>query len=78
MSALIKQVTLAAKGDSELNVVTIITKPMWRAFLRACGGTDFEKGATEWLGIGATYRVYGSKTIVVDSRNMASVSMRKK
>jgi hypothetical protein len=72
--ALIGQVasTAAAKGYSERQVTTLITKPMWKAFLRGLGEDDNLK-PTEWIGED-TIRVYGSKTILINSRKMFSVS----
>ncbi len=75
LRSLINQVQKAANGDSETKVVTFITKPMWRAFLRATG-TNPNSKPTEWNGIKTTIRVFGSKTIVTKSNQMASVSFK--
>lgn len=73
MCALIGQVAKAANGCAEHNVTTFITKPMWRAFLRATG-TPVNSKPTDWIGPKETVRVYGSKTIVVDSNKLQSIS----
>lgn len=73
MRALALQVAKAARGNTEVDVTTIITKPMWKAFLRAVGEPENSK-PTPWLGLNKTIRVWGSKTIVVKSKRMASVS----
>lgn len=75
MCSLINQVQKAANGGSELEVTTFITKPMWRAFLRA-SGTNPNSKPTEWLGFKKTIRVFGSKTIVTKSKKLASVSFK--
>jgi len=75
MHALIKQVLTAANGGNEQGVVTVITKPMWQAFLRATGGNPKQK-PTKMLGVGNTFRVYGSHTIVVESTQMKSFSFK--
>lgn len=73
MRALIGQVAKAANGDSEQRVTTFITKPMWRAFLRATGSPVNAK-PTEWQMGPKCMRVYGSKTIVVPSKKLQSIS----
>ena len=73
--ALVAQVALAANGRCETDVVTFITKPMWRAFMKELGHSPNTK-PTEWTTIKDTRRVYGSKTIVVDgTKQMASFSV---
>lgn len=57
---------------SERDVTTIITRPMWRRFLRATGDEE-DLEPTEWSVKGCR-RVYGSRTIVVESDRMAAVS----
>lgn len=73
LRALINQVLKAAHGRVETEVVTYITKPMWNAFCRATG-LPKNSSPTEWLGIHKTIRVFGSHTIVLPSKKMASVS----
>lgn len=57
---------------TEEDVTTVITRPMWNAFLRFSGVPE-NTPPTEWKGKG-TVRVYGSKTVVVESGDMAAVS----
>lgn len=77
LCALIGQVADAARPcHSELEVTTLITRPMWNAFLRATK-TPENTAPTAWLGIGKTHRVYGSETIVVERADFASVSFRR-
>lgn len=73
MCELIGQVSRAARGRVETEVTTIITRPMWNVFCRATG---MPKNAepTDWVGIKGTRRVFGSKTIVVESNHLASMS----
>lgn len=72
--ALMGQVAAAVPDGygSELDVVTIITRPLWRAWNRAVGSPE-DCEPTEWLG-SETHRVYGSRTIVVESDEMRAVS----
>lgn len=72
MRALIHQVRRATppKG-SECDVRTIITKPMWKRFLRATKTPYGEP--TVWQGKG-TRRVFGSETILVDAREQFAIS----
>lgn len=73
--ALIGQVTKAASGHPETEVVTFITKPMWKAFMKELGHSTNTK-PTEWTTIKDTRRVYGSKTIVVNgTRKLESFSV---
>lgn len=72
LRALIHQVMKAANGKSEQEVVTYITRPMWRAFCRATG-TPTTATPTGWAG-SATVRVFGSRTIVVPSTKLESIS----
>jgi hypothetical protein len=57
---------------SESSIKTIITRPMWEAFLRA---TKTPEGSepTEWNGM-HTIRVFGSETHVVESDEWWSFS----
>lgn len=65
---LIRQVAdTVPPGENERVVTTIITRPMFDAWQRAWGN-----GAI--LGKKWTSRIYGSKTIVVESPIMRSVS----
>lgn len=73
LRALINQVMKAADGRNEQEVVTFITKPMWRAFLRATG-TPESSEPTEWSSGAKCCRVYGSKTVVLPSKQMKSAS----
>ncbi len=70
---LVGQVSKAVPaGQSERAVTTVISRPMWEAWCRATG---IPKGAkpSEWRGIDS-YRVYGSKTVVIESSEMVAVS----
>lgn len=60
---LFSQVMKAARPGSEREVVTVITRPMWCAFLRAVGVPEYVE-PTEWLGCHRTQRVFGSETHV--------------
>lgn len=74
VSALIDQVQKAVpKGGSELDVRTIITRPLWDKFM-AAGGHPPGTMPTGWLGIHKTRRVFGSETRVVESEKFAAVS----
>lgn len=61
------------KPSSEMNVRTVITRPMWNAFCRASGIQENSE-PTAWLGIHKTRRVFGSETIVVESDEWWSAS----
>lgn len=63
MRCLIYQVNKAARGRSEREVTTVITLPMWRAFMRATN-TPEDTQPTDWKGIHETQRVFGSETII--------------
>lgn len=75
VSALINQVAKAAGGDSERNITTLISRPMWNAFLRGIGEPE-DSAPTDWLGLEKTIRVYGSKTIVIDRDDFWSLSTK--
>lgn len=60
-------------GGSERNVTTIITRPLWRMWCESVG-LPAECEPTEWLGLLNTRRVYGSRTIVVESEALAALS----
>lgn len=62
-----------AKPSSEMNVRTVITRPMWNAFCRASGIPENSE-PTAWLGQHKTRRVFGSETIVVESDEWWSAS----
>lgn len=66
--ALFEQVRKAAAGSSEKDTVTYITEPMYKRFLSAI--------ETEYKGI--IYSVYGSSTVIIDSNDFWSFSLRKK
>ena len=69
------QVARAAAVDSffsERDVVTYITRPLWRVWLRWAGCSE-DQEPTEWIG-NSTRRVFGSRTVVVESNDYASVS----
>lgn len=70
--ALIEGVIKAAKGRREDQVTTIITRPMWNAFCKEIGLPE-NSIPTEWIGKD-TIRVYGSKTIVIESDKLAAIS----
>lgn len=59
--------------ENERNVTTLITRAMWKIWLRACGRPETDE-PTDWLGIEETRRVYGSRTIVIESEALWSVS----
>lgn len=73
--ALIRQVVRAAAGGSELEVVTLISEPMWAAFCRGTG-LPVPCEPTEWLGGHGTRRVCGSRTVVIKRNDFWSVSKR--
>lgn len=76
--SLMRQVTHARLAQSdrrplnECGVTTLITRPLWRVFLREQRLPE-DSEPTGWIGHG-TIRVYGSETIVVESEEMKSVS----
>jgi len=74
VNALICQVTKAANGGSETDVTTFISKPLWKRFLKAIGINESSK-PTGWNG-DKTIRVYGSNTIVVESNELFSCSVK--
>jgi hypothetical protein len=59
---------------NERDVKTIITRPLWRAWLRS-NGDDENIEPTAWLGVGKTHRIYGSETIVIERDYMAAISI---
>ena len=70
---LIHQVAKAVpKGENETAVTTVVTRPLWNAWCRAAGIPENSE-PTGWDGCHAN-RIYGSKTIVVESDAMAAVS----
>lgn len=71
--ALIDQVRKAANGHSEMDVTTLISRPMWYAFNRFTGHPE-DTEPTEWQGLKDTHRVFGSRTVVVDRDDMWSIS----
>lgn len=74
LRALVNQVSKAANGGNETEVVTYITKPMWKRFLKACGLSVLLE-PSEWNGE-KTIRVFGSHTIIIDSKELKSVSFK--
>lgn len=72
MCALVEQVMRAAKGDTETNVTTRISVPMWKAFLRGCGDKNLK--ALPRPG----FSVFGSRTILVKSKRLFAVSYKHK
>jgi len=73
ISAMIEQVSKAVpKGGNETDVITLVSRPMWRAWCRAVGIPEFSE-PTEWKGC-HTFRIYGSRTIIVESEQMAAAS----
>lgn len=60
--ALIDQVCKAANGDSEKNVETVITEPMYKAWQR-------------WAGQGTC--IFGSTVIVLDGPGFISASFKR-
>lgn len=75
MCALIGQVAAAAGGQVESSVETRISRPMWRAWCRAVKVPE-DSEPTEWLGIHKTLRVYGSRTVIVESEEMFAASFK--
>lgn len=74
LRALIRQVAKAMPpGQSETAVTTVVTRPMWQAWCRATGIPE-DSEPTEWIGAHNTHRIYGSRTIIVESGHMAAVS----
>lgn len=75
MRALVAQVSAAVprkSGGSEQDVTTLITRPMWEAFLRAVGEPPGTEPSPEWSK--TAVRVYGSCTVVFEAEHMASIS----
>ncbi len=73
LRALIEQVSKAVpNGGNETDVITLVSRPMWRAW---CRGAGIPEGSqpTEWIG-SYTFRIYGSRTIIVESELMAAAS----
>lgn len=72
--ALIGQVqnALRGSGQNENAVTTVITRPMWRGFLREIGENPNQE--PNELNGHAALRVYGSRTLVVEQEGMASFS----
>lgn len=70
--ALVNQVAAAARscGVSEVGVRTYITRPMWKAWLRALDMPEESEPGCWHSG----FRVYGSETIVVESDAFESIS----
>lgn len=75
MCALIGQVARAAQGGTEQDVTTLITRPLWRTWNLAVGN-HIDAPPTDWIGIEGTNRVYGSKTIIVESEELWSISKK--
>ena len=72
--ALGEQVTKAVPaGGSELDVTTFITLRMWDMFCVAMGLSS-DTVPTEWIGKD-TIRVWGSKTMVIDSASYWAFSI---
>lgn len=70
---LIKQVATAMpRNGTEQNVVTHVSRPMWRAWCRFVQMPE-DSRPTAWFGIG-THRIYGSETIIVESNEFFAVS----
>jgi hypothetical protein len=72
LSSLIGQVTKAARGRSEREVKTFITRPFWNLW---CKATNIPENSvpTDWTTVNCI-RIYGSETIVVESEKFAAVS----
>lgn len=74
LRALMRQVHRAMPaGQSERSVKTLITRPMWRAFLRSIKEPE-NLEPTDWIGLRRTVRVWGSETIVIESSEFFSIS----
>lgn len=83
MSALITQVMRAAgpTPTPETEVKTYISREMWTLFLIGTGMTRrlaLKTNPTGWIGMGKTHRVYGSETIIIESDQIFSWSVRPK
>lgn len=72
--SLIHQVTKAAASQSEREVRTWISRPMWEAFMLEVG-TPISEIGKPWQG-DKTRMVYGSETIIVESGGFWSFSRR--
>lgn len=72
---LIEQVSRAAAGEVETAVTTYISRPLWEEWLKATNAAPGTE-PTEWLGIHETHRVYGSRTVILDSPAMFAVSLK--
>ena len=72
MHALMGQVASVVKGNakSERDVVTLISRPMWRKWCADVGEPE-DSVPGEW---GKSVRVYGSETIIVESEHDFAVS----
>lgn len=77
MRELIHQVSIAAEGVPESDVLTRISRPMWKSFCRATGMPE-DCEPTAWLGIHNTRRVYGSETQIVESDEMFAISTKRR
>lgn len=72
--ALIGQVTMARpQAGNERDVTTVITRPLWQRWNTALGYPPDTPPSEEWIGV-HTHRVYGSRTIVIESEHEAAVS----
>lgn len=71
--ALIKQVMDARGGQSEVNVRTVISRPLWRLWLEATGSSPDDE-PTDWRPDFSCRRVYGSETVVIEHPGLWAVS----
>lgn len=60
-------------GITEQSVVTLISRPLWKRWCLACGD-PVTCEPTDWLGAHQTYRVFGSRTVVIEDAGYWAVS----
>jgi hypothetical protein len=69
------QVRQAAGGDVETRVRTYITRPLWRMWNEATGHHP-DDPPTGWVNDFSCRRVFGSETVVIESNELWSVSLK--
>ena len=75
LRSLVHQVSKAAMSGSERDVITYISRPLWKLWCHAVGYPE-DSEPTQWLGLHKTRRVYGSETVVLKSDLLFSVSFQ--
>lgn len=73
--ALVQQVLQAAAGTDERFVTTLVTRPLWRLWMRFSELPEDDE-PTDWIGFEHTRRIFGSRTIIIETDHMASDSFR--